>query len=381
MGRLRGLLVAALVTSAACLALGAAPAAAAPGMKVGLVDTAQAFWAKPADFYPLLSELRVQVLRVNLNWGGRYGVARRRPSSPTDPRDRAYDWRLYDRIVLEAQRRGVEIAFTIFGTPAWANGGARPTRAPRNTRKLEEFAYAAATRYGGRFRRSDGRELPAVKLWIAWNEPNLRLGLIPQYRRAGRRFVIQSAVDYARICRAIYDGVHRTLLPGRRVACGVTAPRGNDAPRSAKPSVSPLRFLRAMRNAGRARFDAYAHQAYYGAPFETPSTPPRSARAITLANIDVLAREVTRLYGPKRVWITEYGYQTSPEDPVFGVSWEQQARYLTEAFDLARRHPRIDLMLWFLLRDEDRVEGWQSGLVSAEGERKPSFEAFRLLPR
>jgi putative glycosyl hydrolase len=381
MAWLRGLLAAALVAPAAGLVLGAAPAAAAPGMKVGLVDTAQAFWAKPADFYPLLSELRVQVLRVNLNWGGRYGVARRRPANPTNPRDRAYDWRLYDRIVLEARRRGVEIAFTIFGTPPWANGGAPPTRAPRNARRLEEFAYAAARRYSGRFRRADGRQLPAVKLWIAWNEPNLRLGLIPQYRRAGRRFVIQSALDYARICNAVFNGVHRTLLPERRVACGVTAPRGNDAPRSAKPSVSPLRFLRAMRKAGRVRFDAYAHQPYYGAPFERPSTRPRSRRAITLANIDVLVRELTRLYGRKRVWITEYGYQTSPEDPDFGVSWQRQARYLTQAFDLARRHPRIDLMLWFLLRDEDRVEGWQSGLVSAEGERKPSFEAFRILRR
>ena len=382
MGRLRGLLVVALAAPLAALAAGAGPAGAAPGMKVGLVDTAQAYWAKPAEFYPLLAELRVQVLRVNLNWGGRYGVARRRPARPTDPRDRAYDWRLYDRIVVEAQRRGVEVAFTIFATPAWANGGAPPTRAPRDARRLQEFAYAAATRYSGRFRRPDGRELPAVKLWIAWNEPNLRLGLIPQYRRVGGRIVIASAADYARICNAVYDGVHRTLLPDRRVACGVTAPRGNDAPRSAKPSVSPIRFLRALRRAGRVRFDAYAHQAYYGAPFETPATRPRSRSAITLGNVDVLVRELTRLYGPRtRLWITEYGYQTSPEDPVFGVSWEQQARYLTQAFELARRHPRIDLMLWFLLRDEDRVEGWQSGLISAEGERKPSFEAFRALPR
>jgi hypothetical protein len=381
MGWFRGLLVAAPAALVATLSFGAAPAAAVPGMKVGLVDTAQAYYAKPAEFYPVLSELRVQVLRVNLNWGGRLGVARRRPKNPSDPRDGAYDWRLYDRIVLEARRRGVEVAFTVFGTPPWANGGAPPTRAPRDARRLEEFSYAAATRYSGRFRRADGRELPAVKLWIAWNEPNLRLGLIPQYRRSGRRFVIQSAIDYRRICNAVYAGVHRTLLRERHVACGVTAPRGNDSPRSAKPSVSPLRFLRALRSAGRVRFDAYAHQAYYGAPFETPSTRPRSSSAITLANIDVLVRELTRRFGPKRLWITEYGYQTSPEDPVFGVDWDRQAQYLTEAFALARRHPRIDLMLWFLLRDEDRVEGWQSGLISAEGERKPSFEAFRALPR
>jgi hypothetical protein len=367
--------------AAVVVACAAAPADAAPGMRVGLVESAGAYYENPGEFFGVLAELRVQVLRVNLNWGGRLGVARRRPRKGADPRDPAYDWRLYDRIVLEATRRRVEVAFTIFGTPPWANGGAAPTRAPRDARRLEEFAYAAATRYGGRFRRADGRLLPAVKLWIAWNEPNLRLGLVPQYRRVRGRWRIQSAVDYARICDAVHRGVHRTLLPGRRVACGVTAPRGNDDPRAAKPSVSPLRFLRALRAAGLRRFDAYAHQAYYGAPSETPATRPRGRTAITLGNIDVLVRELTRLYGRKRVWITEYGYQTSPEDSIVGVPWDVQAQYLTEAFRRARRHPRIDLMLWFLLRDEVRADGWQSGLIAATGERKPAFEAFRALPR
>ena len=378
MGRLGTGLIAAAV---AALALAAAPAGASPGMRVGLVESAGAYYGSPAEFYDLLAELRVQVLRVHLHWGGRLGVARRRPRRGADPRDPAYDWRLYDRIVLEAARRRVEIVFTIFGTPPWANGGAPPTRAPRDARRLEEFAYAAATRYGGRFRRADGRELPAVKLWIAWNEPNLRLGLVPQYRRVGGRWRIQSAVDYARICNAVVRGVHRSRLPGRRVACGATAPRGNDDPLAAKPSVSLLRFLRVVRAAGARGFDAYAHHAYYGAPSETPSTRPRGRTAVTLGNIDVLVRELTRLYGRKRVWISEYGYQTSPEDSVYGVPWDVQAQYLTQAFRRARRHPRIDLMLWFLLTDEVRRNGWQSGLISATGRRKPAFEAFRTLPR
>jgi hypothetical protein len=38
-------------------------------------------------------------------------------------------------------------------------------------------------------------------------------------------------------------------------------------------------------------------------------------------------------------------------------------------------------MLWFLLTDEVRRNGWQSGLISATGRRKPAFEAFRTLPR
>ena len=61
---------------------------------------------------------------------------------------------------------------------------------------------------------------------------------------------------------------------------------------------------------------------------------------------------MTRLYGNKRIWITEYGYQTNPPDRIFGVSFANQARYLTQAYGIAKRNPRIDMFLWFLLRDE-----------------------------
>ena len=115
-----------------------------------------------------------------------------------------------------------------------------------------------------------------------------------------------------------------------------------------------------MKKAGAKGFDAYAHHPYYGAPRETPSTPPppgihgNAPTAITLGNINLLIREVTRLYGNKRIWITEYGYQTNPPDRIFGVSFANQARYLTQAYGIAKRHPRIDMFLWFLLRDERR---------------------------
>ena len=71
---------------------------------------------------------------------------------------------------------------------------------------------------------------------------------------------------------------------------------------------------------------------------------------------------MTQLYGNKRIWITEYGYQTNPPDPLFGVSYAKQAAYLTQAFGIARKNPRIDMMLWFLLKDEPDLAGWQSGL-------------------
>ena len=35
------------------------------------------------------------------------------------------------------------------------------------------------------------------------------------------------------------------------------------------------------------------------------------------------------------------------------------------------------MFLWFLLRDEQRLGGWQSGLTTFDDLRKPSFNAFR----
>jgi hypothetical protein len=364
-----------LVVAVALVCVSAA--SASPGLRGGIADSGGAFYEEPATFFPVLEELGVQILRVHLNWGGRLGVARRRPVEATDPDDPAYDWQLYDRIVRDANRYGVEVMFTIFGTPAWANGGRPPTTAPRNASQLREFAYAAATRYSGTFDRRDGVLLPRVRYWTAWNEPNLQIGLIPQWRRSGKRWLIQSALDYARICNAVVDGIRTTMLRGQKIACGVTAARGNNNPNGLKPSVSPLAFLRAMKRAGARGFDAYAHHPYYGAPSETPATASPGRGGVTLGNIDDLVSELTRLYGRKPIWVTEYGYQTNPPDNIFGVPWERQAAYLAQAFALARAHPRIDMLLWFLLRDEPDPERWQSGLVSASGERKPAFEAFR----
>jgi hypothetical protein len=108
----------------------------------------------------------------------------------------------------------------------------------------------------------------------------------------------------------------------------------------------------------------------------------RRLRAITLGNINELLRELTRLYGNKHLWITEYGYQTNPPDRSFGVSWTKQATYLSQAYAVARANPRIDMMIWFLVKDEARIgNGWQSGFYTANGRRKPSWQAFRRMPK
>ena len=382
--RRAGVLVAVLVT--ALFAASARPAHASRFLRIGIYDEAQTLYGPVDVTFPLLQQLHVQEIRLNLYWGGKYGVASRRPAHATNPADPAYDWALYDRTVEYAAQSGIHVLFSIFGTPTWANGGRAATVAPTQASDLRNFALAAATRYGGSYLDAEGKTIPAVKEWLAWNEPNNPVFLTPQYKRAGKKWVIASATAYAKICTAVFNGVHASMTANERVACGGTAPRGNNNPNSSRPSVSPLAFLRAVKKAGLKNFDAWAHHPYYAGPSDQPTTRPVTAKgapatAVTLGNISDLIRTVTQLYGNKRIWITEYGYQTNPPDKIFGVSYAKQAAYLTQAYGIAKKNPRIDMMLWFLLRDDPNPNGWQSGLITTRGAKKPAFKAFqKLLP-
>jgi hypothetical protein len=365
--------------------LAAQTATPARGLMKGIYDEPEVLYGNPEWTFPMLRTLKADVLRVNLYWGGnKIAVADTKPARATDPGDPAYEWEPYDRAVLYATQYRIQVLFSIVGTPKWANGGKSFNYAPKKMRDLRNFAFAAARRYGGSYVRvEDRRLLPRVRFWLAWNEPNNPVFLRPQFR--ARK--IASAKTYASICASVAQGVRMTLLKGQRVACGATAPRGNNISTGARGSVSPLAFLRALKAArlSRTAFDVYAHHPYYGGPSEEPTKRPPAARgaratAVTLGNIDDLDRELKRLFGNKRIWITEYGYQTNPPDKRFGVPWRLQAKYLTQAYAIARKHPRIDMMLWFPLKDEPRLSGWQSGLMTPTSGKKPAFNAFRKVP-
>jgi hypothetical protein len=361
---------------AALIVPGSAPASRQ--MLVGLFDDASTFGA-PSSTFPLLQQLHVQVLRLTLTWGGRDGVANDRPAHPNDPADPAYHWGRYDQAVEEATRDGIRVLFTIVGTPDWANGQQGPRVAPASPVPLRQFATAAALRYSGTFLDGpSGRILPRVGLWLAWNEPNNSVFLQPQFAQVDGRWQFAAAAAYARICNAIYTGVHAVGGP-EQVACGGTAPRGYNDPHAARQSTAPIAFIRAAKNAGLRTFDAWAHHPYYSFPRETPTTRLSDPHGVGFGDLDRLTRIVTQLYGSKPLWITEYGYQTSPPDSFYGVSWNAQAAYLREAYRIAQANPRIDLFTWFLLRDSPLLPQWQSGLLTANGRKKPAFAAFESL--
>jgi hypothetical protein len=374
-------------------------ARASAHLLVGINDEPDTLYGNPTTAFAALQALRTQVLRVNLYWGGnKWAVANKKPTDPTDPGDPAYNWALYDRLVRYASLSNIKVVFSILFTPSWANGGKAKTVAPTNPTTLADFAHAAAERYSGYWTPPPWQQdasigngntpLPVVTLWTAWNEPNNPIWLTPQYKRIGGKWVVYSAIQYAKICNAVYTGVHSALIspakgpvPGEQVACGVTGPRGNDAPRSSRPEVDPLSFMVAAKRYGLRTFDVWAHHPYPLRGSDPPGYVPKAVEhAVVLGNIDVLLQKLKQLWGPKHLWLTEYGYQTNPPDrTVFGVTWTRQAAYMLRAYAIARANPRIDMLLWFLVRDERKLGGWQSGLMTATGRLKPSFAAFQTL--
>ncbi len=130
----RFLSVAAAVVATAVLCVPAA--SASRFLQVGLFDDTSFNYGNPDQVFPVLKQLRTQLVRVNLVWGGPNGVAKRRPVNPMNPNDPAYHWAVYDRTVQYAQANGIKVVFSIIGTPPWANAAAgaqrRPEEPPRS---------------------------------------------------------------------------------------------------------------------------------------------------------------------------------------------------------------------------------------------------------
>ena len=165
-----------------------------------------------------------------------------------------------------------------------------------------------------------------------------------------------------------YRAIH-AVNGSAQVGGGVTAPR------AASGGVSPVAFIRGMRAAG-ARLDAYAHHPYPSSTRETPfSGGCAHCTTITMATLERLLAEVGRAFGTsKRIWLTEYGYQTGS----FGVTQPRQAELLGESARRAHTAPRVDMLIHYLVKDEPVSQRFQSGLFTVRDRPKLAALAFPL---
>ncbi len=331
----------ALASALAALALGVpALTPAAPRLQVGITDDAWLMFGPGTaeERAGRLRDMGAEVVRLTLDW--------RR----IEPTQGTFHWEREDAALAALRADGITPILVLWGTPEWANGGGRANVPPRSAADFAAFAREAATRYSW------------VRRWIIWNEPNQRRWLLPP-----------SPVLYTtRLLNPAYEAIH-AVIPKALVAGGATAPRGSSG------GTSPVDFIRGMARAD-ANLDAYAHHPHPLSPAETPMTGGCDhCETISMATLERLLKESSRAFGPRtRVWLSELGYQTNPPDKILGVRWGTQARYVAQAQLRAYRAPRVDVLIQYLVRDEESTAAWQSGLETASGRAKPSMRSFTL---
>jgi hypothetical protein len=342
----RGLVAVALLVVLALVPAAAHPASS-PSPAFGIQDDAWLMYGPGtlSSRVATLQGLGTRLVRFTLRWDQ---VARARPTVPRDPSDPAYAWGQFDGVLQALHAARIQTVVTLYGAPAWSNGGHPPNWLP--TRGFADFAYAASKRF------------PWVHEWTVWNEPNGRMFSVPVSARAYVRQLLNPA----------YTSLHQASS-ANVVAGGVTSPRKTPT------GISPLSFMLGMRAAG-ARLDAYAHNPYPVSPGETPERSTcASCAALTMASLPAIRADVTRAFGAsKPLWLTEYGYQTNPPDRLLGVSYAAQARFIGESALRVWQQRGVTMLIQFLVRDEPSLGGWQSGLFTTGGSPKPALHAFAL---
>ncbi len=378
-------------------------------------------WKVVADrAYPSPSEIR------RLNSAGERRAARRQrrrfeaADSHTYP---AGNWDKFDDLVRFAREVDIDVLFNVTGPgPGWAH--ANP---PRSLRKYAEawrpdagdyrdFVRAVAERYTGRLRDENaGRsKLPRVSTWTLWNEPNQAGWLAPQWGNdpdTGLRIPVA-----AKLYRTLYHKGRSALSAaghgGDRILLGELAPQGNDR-KAANEPLTPGRFLREMfcvnanlrelrgRSArardcdrfGATRATGFSHHPYTKNVSPTTGNPDEDW--FTMANINELGAlldgisQATEGKVPAGLplWMTEFGFESSPPDPHQGVSLDDGALWSNQGEFLAWTNPRIASQAQFLLNDAGPApqhtpgskafwKTYQSGLLFANGDAKPAYQGY-----
>jgi hypothetical protein len=381
------------ITIAMLLAVGvAAPAADASSKQLMVMQDDGRVRSAPDATLDEFASFGVDVVKLNVYWDEVAPSGRRKPAGFDGANPASYDWGTYDAAVQAILAHGMQPYISLGGhAPAWATGkrGRAGTNRP-DTKDFRLFAQAAGQRY------------PDVDIWSIWNEPNLYSWLSPQRSKG----IPLSPSIY----RGLYLAGRGGLIDGGHAddtfLIGELMPRGGPS----QKKVRPLEFLREM-----ACLDSNYRQ-YHGAaarkrdcrkvgrfptaglayhPYTPPAGPnhregPDDAAIGQLGRVrstlDALAR---RGKLPRRlpIWITEFGFQTKPPDPLQGVSLRRAASFMDKSEWIAFRNSRVATYSQYTLVDDAprpgggplRWSSWQAGLYFGNGKRKRHvYDAFRF---
>ena len=352
-------------------------------MHVGLLDDSSTLYGNPDTRSRSSRSSASQVIRVDLYWGG--AQYRRREAPPTNAQgSRRSRVRLVALRPARELRRAVRDQAPLHGLGrrrAGRTAARRARYAPKNFTDLRNFAYAAAKRYSGTRIAEDGVRCRRCASGRRGTSRTSSFQLSPQYKNVRGKYVMH---ERDQLREDLHRDLHRRprdAAEGREGRVRRHRSAAATTTRDGKRRLADADVVHGGREeGGPEEVRRVGAQPVRTAPREHADDEAASQGSRTLGNLDDLIKQLRKLWGRKRLWLTEYGYQTNPPDKTFGVSYSKQALYLKQAYAIARKNPRVDMMLWFQLKDEPGIGGWQSGLMTTRGKKKPAFTAFARLP-
>jgi hypothetical protein len=331
----------------------------------------------PCSAFPIYKQLGASNYQFQIPWDT---VATSRPANPRDPNDPAYHWPSFaDYDVQQAAQYGISLAVLVEGTPSWANGGRSRAWSPTNPQDYADFMYAASKRY------------PSIHIWEIWGEPSYGINFqpMPPNSRVGPK-------TYAKLLDLAYASL-KQASPANLVVGGMTLNGGG--PVSTPDFVKWLRVGKGKK-ARPPRMDYWGHNPFEGRPPNLKKKPIGKFRGLN--DVDTLYREIQAAYGVKtkakgkkarvskklrvpKLWLSEWTVLSEASPNLFGgfhVTPQQQASYITSAYRMLKKVKYVKALGWYRLEDEpdNGHMGAAWGLLTSDGARKPSFDAYAAAP-
>jgi hypothetical protein len=319
-------------------------------------------------------------VRIALDWSGVVGNSKTRPKSlrATDPEDPHYDWAGWDRQLKLADENHLEPILLVGGFPQWARKRYGKDVYRPDPVAFGEFMTAVARHYSG-----DSDDVPRVRYWQIWNEPN----------HVGQKNLKEGAADWYR------DLVNRAAAAVHGVHDDNLVIAGNTSPFTRTTAVGPLFFMRqllCLRDGATKpptcdkpiHFDIWAHHPYTAGG---PTHHAADSDSVSIGDLPEMKRlldaavrngEVISSHRPIPFWVTEFSWDTNPPDPQ-GVPIKLQVRWVAEALYNMWKDG-VSLVVWWRIRDDPVGKSfYQSGLYARgptikSDHPKLTFYAFRF---
>jgi hypothetical protein len=321
-----------------------------------------------ASFYTMLRNVGMSENAMTVTWD---------PATPTAIPERLF----LNRVVPQATARGVRIIFSVQPKQA-----ASITRSFTTAAQFTAFLQQLATTY------------PQVKEYVVGNEPNQPRFWQPQFDEAGNP---ASPSAYEALLASGYDAL-KAVNPQIRVIGFALSHRGNDDPTAASNiSMSPVRFIAAAgaayRASGRTRpiMDDFGFHPYPQASTDSIDKGAQWPNA-SVANLDRVKQALwDAFHGTSQPTVetglgfrvTEIGWQAVvPQGYLAAYTGAENVETAAEDAqagiysDLVRKlecDAQVSDVLFFHLIDETSLEGFQSGLMRADGSARPAYAAVK----